>query len=145
MPITGRAGSTGDMACEAPLLRRTKSESLVISSPPIVPRVEKHVLVVPPFRLARGRQIYLLAQHLRIDLRRIEPDLYQLHVVQDFWTDDDNPNLNECIAGIFLARRRSTGAWDTPERWPTECRSLGILGTIDARRDRYAFSAQHGD
>lgn len=100
--------------------------------------------MVPPFRLARGRQTYVLPQRLRIDLRRIEPDLYQLHVVHDFWTDDDNPDLNECLAGIFLARRRETGAWDAPERWPTECRSLVILGTVDARRGQYAFSARHG-
>ena len=34
--------------------------------------------------------------------------------MQDFWSEDDNPDLSECIAGIFLGRRREIGAWEEP-------------------------------
>jgi hypothetical protein len=101
------------------------------------------VLMIAPLRLTRDRQTYQLQRPLGIDLCGIEPDVYQVHLVQYFWTDDDNTNLNECRAGIFLGRRRATGEWETPERWPVECRSLTVLGTVDAGCGRYAFSA-HG-
>ena len=103
-----------------------------------------YILQIPPVRLARGRQTYLLPQPLHVDLRGIEPDLYRVHLVQDFWTDDDNPNLNECLAGIFLGRRRTRREWEMPERWPIECRSLKVLGTVDTRNGRYAYTPRHG-
>ena len=102
-------------------------------------------LVIRPFRLTRGRRAFLLQKPFNIDLRGIEPDLYQVHLVQDFWTDDDNPNLDECLAGIFLARRRPTGEWEMPERWQIECRSLMVLGTIDTRQGPHILSAPDVD
>jgi hypothetical protein len=127
------------------LLHPVKPGPRDTSTTQIVPTIKSHELIVQPFRLLLGRQIYALQQELRIDLREIETDLYQVHIVQDFWTDDDNPNLNECIAGVFLGRRRENGMWEEPERWPIECRSLMILGVINTRQLPYNFTPTHGD
>jgi hypothetical protein len=122
----------------------SRSTGYLFSSDPLVDRAAPYALVIPALRLARGRRSYVLPKSFGLDLRRVEPDLYQIHLVQDFWTDDDNPDLGECVGAVFLGRRRASGAWEAPERWPIECRSLAILGTIDTRRGRYAFSARHG-
>ena len=109
----------------------------------LVDRSAPCVFAIAPLRLTRDGQTYLL-RPLGIDLRRIEPDVYQVHLVQDFWTDDENTDLNECLAGIFLGRRRGTAEWEAPERWPVECRSLTILGIVDVRDGRFAFTPRHG-
>ena len=96
-------------------------------------------LMIAPFRFARNQRSYLLREPLFIDLRRLEPDHYQVHLVQDFWTDDDNADLSECLAGTFLGRRRASGEWEIPERWPIECRSLTVLGTVNSRQGRYVI------
>jgi hypothetical protein len=115
----------------------------LFSSDHHVNQTAPHVLTIPPHQLLREQQTFLLRRPVSIDLRLIELDLYQVHLVQDFWSDDDNPNLTECLACIFLGRRRRTGEWETPEHWPIECRSLVILGMIDTRQGRYEFSAHH--
>lgn len=115
-----------------------------ISITEIVPATEGHTIVVPPFRLRRGLQTYALSETLRIDVREVEPDIYRVYAVHDFWIDDENPDLSECVAGIFLGRRRASGVWEEPETWPTECRSLAILGTVDTSRRPYLFTPDHG-
>ena len=115
-----------------------------ISITEIVPAIEGHSIVVPPFRLRRDLQTYVLPEMLRIDLREVEPDIYRVYAVHDFWMDDDNPDLSECVAGVFLGRRRASGIWEEPETWPTECRSLTILGTVDTSRRPYLFMPDHG-
>ena len=109
-----------------------------------VDRAPPHALVIPPQRLARGRTHYLLERAVCIDLHGIEPDLYQVRFVQDFWAEDANPDLDVRLGGIFFGRRRISGEWEVPESWPIECRSLAMLGTVDTRPDRYAVSLSHG-
>jgi len=75
----------------------------------------------------------VLPRELKIDLRRLEPDVYQVLAVQDFWVEDCNPNLHEYVAAIFLARRTTEGRWEEPENWPVECRTLSLLGYLDTR------------
>lgn len=90
--------------------------------------------MVPPFRIDCLSRRYVQASELRIDLSGLEPDLYRVLAVQNFWIEDRNPDLGEVLAGVFLARRRADGAWEEPENWPVECRTLGTLGYLDTRR-----------
>lgn len=140
MQAMRRPGSTDTTPSASSLPLPAPSASPAISSSQIAPTLERHTLSIPPFRLKRGRRTFLHRTELRIDLRTIEPDLYQVHVVQDFWTEDDDPDLAQSIAGIFLARRREIGIWDEPERWPTECRSLAIVAVVDTRAPPYSLA-----
>src|SRR5262245_9241964 len=63
-----------------------------------------HILTIAPVRLVRNQRSYLLREPFVIDLRAVAPDQYQVHLVQDFWTDDDDPDLTACLASIFLGR-----------------------------------------
>lgn len=66
--------------------------------------------------------------------------MYRVLAVQNFWAEDCNPDLSEALAGVFLARRRADDAWEEPENWPVECRTLATLGYIDVRQpDRFAL------
>jgi hypothetical protein len=86
---------------------------------------------VPPFRIERWGQIYVNDAELDIDLSVVADGLYRILAVHNFHVEDRNPNLGECVAGIFLAGRRCDGAWEEPERFPVECRSLRLLATVE--------------
>jgi hypothetical protein len=105
-------------------------------SVPVELRLEATQLVVPPFRIGPPNRRYAQPSELRIDLSRLEPDLYRVVAVQNFWIEDRNPDLTESLAGVFLARRRADGAWEEPENWPVECRTLAVLGYVDIRNPR---------
>jgi hypothetical protein len=109
-------------------------ESAAICSPPTKLRLEAMELVVPLFRIDRLNRRYVQPSELRVDLSGLEPDLYRVLAVQNFWTEDRNPDLSEVLAGVFLARRRADGIWEEPENWPVECRALGTLGYVDIRK-----------
>ncbi len=91
------------------------------------------VLVVPPFRIDRLAQRFLQRSELRIELTGLVPDVYRVLAVQNFWIEDANPDLSEGLAAVFLARRRVNDAWEEPENWPVECRTLATLGYVDIR------------
>jgi hypothetical protein len=95
--------------------------------------LEGTVLVVPPFRIDRLGQRFLQHSELRIDLTGLVPDVYRVLAVQNFWIEDSNPDLSEGLAAVFLARRRSDNAWEEPENWPVECRTLATLGYVEVR------------
>ncbi|HTN49931.1 MAG TPA: hypothetical protein VMK32_10910 [Burkholderiaceae bacterium] len=97
-------------------------------------RLGGNQLLVPPFLLSRGHQRYRQPGEIRIDLSGLEPDLYRVVAVQNFWIEDGSPDLSEALAGVFLARRRADGAWEEAENWPIECRTLALLGHVDLRR-----------
>jgi len=90
-------------------------------------------LVVAPFEIHAFVQRFRHSAELRIALPAIEPDLYRVLAVQNFWLEDDDPDLDTALAGVFLARRLSDGGWERPENWPVECRTLCTLGQVDAR------------
>lgn len=98
------------------------------------PRLENAQLVVPPFLLRFLGQDFILWSELRIDLAALPPDEYRVLVVQDFWSEDANPDLGQCLAAVFLARRRLDGDWEAPENWPLECRSVALIGHLDLCR-----------
>lgn len=111
---------------------RRRPASPAISSLP-VPWLEAGTLIVPPFRIRLGRQCFVQRSALRIDLSRIEPDLYRIIAVQNFWVEDHNPDLEECQGAVFLARRCADGQWEAPENWPVECRTVALLAHLDCR------------
>lgn len=106
-----------------------RHESPATCSPAL--RLEEAALVIPPFRLHDLGQCFIQHDELRIDLTSLEPDRYRIVVVQNFWIEDANPDLDECLAGIFLARRRCDGHWEAAENWPVECRSIACIGVLD--------------
>ena len=103
----------------------------VISSGPIRCRLQGGVLVVPTFRLRHLRQSYLCPTEIRIDLGPVGPGRYRIVAVHNFHVEDRNPDLDECVAGVFLAACLPDGKWEEPERFPVECRALAVLGELE--------------
>jgi len=108
----------------------TIGESLVISTGPVTLQVRDSLLIVPPFRLRKHSQTFINPVELTIDLRSVRPGRYQLVAVHNFQLEDRNPNLNQCLGGVFLAARRADGAWEEAEAQPVECRTLEVLGYV---------------
>ncbi len=106
-------------------------ESPAISSEPIAVSLHSGTMIVPPFRIRRFGRTYRSPTELRIDLGTIAPGQYRLVAVHNFQLEDRNPDLNECLAGIFLAARRADGGWEEAESFPVECRTLAVIGTIE--------------
>ena len=98
-------------------------------------RLARAVLVVAPFEISRFGLNYRSASEIRIDLSTVAPGAYRVLAVHNFHTEDCNPCLTECVAGVFLAARRSDGSWEAPERFPVECRAVGVLGTLQVPDD----------
>ena len=90
----------------------------------------------------RNGETNLHAAHLRAgekaggcaDCHAVHSGTQARLVVQNFWTEDPNPDLSQCLAGIFLSRRRRDGAWEAAENWPVECRTVAHIGMLDLRR-----------
>ncbi len=88
------------------------------------------MLEVEAFRLDLDGHAYELPAPVRIDLAALRPGRYRVLAVQNFHVEDDNPDLDVSVAGVFLAARRGDGLWEAPERFPVECRTLGALGEV---------------
>ena len=78
-----------------------------------------------------GKEIFINPVELIIDLDQLYPGNYRIFVVQNFQIEDCNPVLDQCLAGLFLARLVPSNKCVSPESMPHECRSLGIAGTIN--------------
>jgi hypothetical protein len=98
--------------------------------PPTI-RLRGRTLVVPPFRVDKFGLSFASRAELSIDLEAVRPGHYRVLAVQNFHIEDTNPALGECVAGVFLAARRSDGKWEEPEAFPVECRSLALLGHVE--------------
>lgn len=118
-------------------------ERPAIFSPELAIRLEETLLVVSPFQVEAYGQRFVHRETLRIDLRSIEADTYRVLAVQNFWVEDENPNLAESLAGVFLARRLGDDRWEQPEHWPIECRSLAILAYVDASTFEFVPSIRY--
>ena len=92
-------------------------------------------LRIAPFLIRKWEQRYVSPVTLCIDLDRLPPGLYRIVAVHNFRAEDCNPDLEECLAGVFLAQRLDS-RWEEAEDHPVECRSLEALGHLDtvARR-----------
>ncbi len=122
-----QASPTGAAASVSP---PAAAGSRAICSAPAPCRLAGATLVVAPFRVARFGQTYHSPSEIRIDLSTVAPGAYQVQAVHNFHAEDCNPDLRECVAGVFLAARRADGRWEAPERFPVECRAVGVLGTL---------------
>lgn len=127
MMATRSMASTGGSEAAA-----TPDGSPVTCSP--APRLVAGALVIPPFQVSFLGQDFVHWEEMRIELAELAPDRYRIVVVQNFWTEDPNPDLSQCLAGIFLSRRRRDGAWEAAENWPVECRTVAHIGMLDLRR-----------
>ncbi len=98
-------------------------------------QVRDSVLIVPPFRIQKHGQTFINPMELKIDLRSVRPGRYRVVAVHNFQVEDRNPNLDECLGGVFLASYRADGTWEQPEKFPIECRSLDTLVYVDIGRE----------
>jgi hypothetical protein len=85
---------------------------------------------IAPFAIRRFQATYATSLEIAIDLALLDAGRHRLIAVHNFHVEDRNPCLDECVAGVFVAARRSDGAWEEPERFPIECRALAVLGEI---------------
>lgn len=92
-------------------------------------------LRIAPFLIHRWEQKYISHEAIDIDLERLPAGLYRIVAVHDFRAEDRNPDLDECLAGIFLARWAGH-RWEEAEDHPIECRSLEVLCLLDAAMRR---------
>jgi len=98
-------------------------------------RLDGTELVVGPFRMSRFGQTYINPNEIRIDLAAIASGRYRVIAVHNFHVEDGNPRLDECVAGLFLAAQRDDGSWEEPERFPVECRAVGMLASLQVSED----------
>lgn len=92
-------------------------------------------LRIAPFAVRKWGQLYIHPEAVCIDLERLPATRFRITVVHNFRAEDRNPDLDECLAAIFLARRVGP-RWEEAEDHPIECRSIEVLGYLDtvARR-----------
>jgi len=93
-------------------------------------KLRNKILVIPPFRIEKYGQIFINRHELFINTEEFGAGIYKVVVVHNFQVEDCNPNLRECLAGIFFAGQIH-GVWEEPEAYPIECRSIEVLAYID--------------
>jgi len=96
------------------------------------------ILYVKPFVLRRADVSYINPETIIIDISGLEPDVYRIMAIHNFLVEDCNPRLHECLAGIFLSRKR-VGRWEQAEDHPRECRTLEFLATINTLNNQLLF------
>ena len=82
--------------------------------------------------MAKYGQTYINPQEIVVDLKKLPDGFYRIIVVHNFQDEDRNPNLTECLAGIYLARQGSR-ILDEPECHPVECRSIETIAYLDTK------------
>jgi hypothetical protein len=96
--------------------------------------IENNRLLISPFYIIKYGLKYINPKELSIDLSQIENNIYQIIAVHNFQVEDRNPNIGECILGIFLARNIN-GKFEEAEEYPMECRTIKKLGHIDTHKN----------
>ncbi len=121
------------MLTTARIIRRQnvrKMEFPAISSERTSMKTENLELVVPHFRMRKYDQIFQNPSEFRIDLRNFSPGNYRIVFVQNFHIEDDNPDLDEYLGGIYIAAKKKNGRWEVPESFPVECRTIDVIGYL---------------
>jgi len=95
-------------------------------------RIDNSILTIPPFKIARHKLIYVNPLPLKIDIKILSAAVSRIVVVHNFQVEDCNPDLEECLAGIFFAGLIN-GQWEQPEDHPVECRTIEVIGVLDIR------------
>lgn len=93
-------------------------------------RADGATIIIPAFSVEKFNQVFVSHGCIRIDTDVLPSALYRITVVHHFQVEDTNPNLDQCIAGIFLSPR-TQGEFARAEDLQTECRSLFHLGYLD--------------
>lgn len=99
--------------------------------------IEGTILRIAPFRIDRWGQRYLSRGAIEVDFATFAPTRYRIVAVHNFRVEDRNPDLDECPAAVFLARKVD-GRWEQAEDHPVECRSIALLGHLDVPERRIA-------
>ena len=107
----------------------------VISLGGITIQMEKQTMMILPFLIKKFGNEYHSRDDIIIDLDQLEPGRYRIVAVHNFQSEDLNPNLDQCLAGIFLSARLSNQTWQEPEAFPCECRTLSVLGILEIKRN----------
>lgn len=79
--------------------------------------------------------MFVSPEVINIELGKLEKDLYRIIAIHNFHAEDCNPRLNECLTGVFLARKINN-RWEEAEDHPIECRAIERLGSVDTRLKR---------
>ncbi|NTW78052.1 MAG: hypothetical protein HGB33_09850 [Syntrophaceae bacterium] len=95
-------------------------------------RIDNSILIIPPFKIARHKSVYVNPLPLKIDINMWSAVMSRIVVVHNFLVEDCNPDLQECLAGIFFAGLIN-GQWEQPEDYPVECRTIEVIGVLDKR------------
>jgi hypothetical protein len=99
-------------------------------------RFDNSLLIIPPFRMEKHRLTYINPRPLKIAVNDLPAKLSRIVVVHNFQVEDCNSNLQECLAGIFLAGLIN-GKWEEPENHPIECRTIEIIGGFNKRTEEF--------
>jgi len=97
--------------------------------------IRHNQVIIPPFCITKYGLKYINPEELSINLDLLKPASYTIIAVHNFHIEDCNPNLDECIAGVFFARRNGD-VQEEPEEYPVECRAIKVLGHIDTQERR---------
>ena len=115
-----------------PLLRSTEIPLVKAAQLYKLLRIDNSVLIIPPFKISRNKLIYVNPLPLKIDMHILATAVSRIVVVHNFQVEDCNPDLQECLAGIFFAGLIN-GQWEQPEDYPVECRTIEVIGILDKR------------
>lgn len=118
-----------------PVLRSTEIPLVKAAQLYKLLRIDKSVLIIPPFKISRNKLIYVNPLPLKIDMHILATAVNRIVVVHNFQVEDCNPDLRECLAGIFFAGQVN-GQWEQPEDYPVECRAIAIVGVLDKSAGR---------
>ena len=118
-----------------PVLRSTEIHLVKAAQLYKLLRINNSVLIIPPFKIPRHKLIYVNPLPLKIDMHILATAVSRIVVVHNFQVEDCNPDLRECLAGIFFAGWNN-GQWDEPEDYPVECRAIEIIGILDKKAGR---------
>jgi hypothetical protein len=117
-------------------VRQAPAIALFGDRPGAVPgllEIDGATLRIAPFVLHRFGLRYRSSGVIRIALADLAADTHRIVAVHDFRCEDCNPDLDEAVAAVFLARRVD-GRWQEPEDHPLECRGIAVLGRLDVDR-----------
>ena len=96
------------------------------------------VLSIKPFIINKWQVAFINPEIININTSKIAPGLYRIMAIQNFQVEDCNPDLNECLAGVFLSRKLAN-RWEQAEDHPRECRTIDCMAMIDTKKSRVIY------